>query len=297
MRITSLAALALIPLISTADAQGFYKNSDVFELDTSNFNQVVLNSNHTTLVEFYAPWCGHCRNLKKDYSKAAKHLKDIVQVGAVNCDYAKNKHICSKYKIEGYPTILGFRPPKIDLQKQDPIKYGHATEKYAGPRNTKGIVDFAIGRIKNYVKRIATEERLNEWLADSKSPRPRVVVFTRKDKLSPLLKSIAIDFLGIADFAYFPLREREENVFSKYGLEKKSSQAALFFFEEGKEPVKHDGALTKHDISNFFTKFESTKEAANVVIEKQDYLEKVKKGEKVKKANKSQKASADHDEL
>lgn len=296
MKLSTIAALSLVPFIPSVQAQGFYKNTDVFELDTTNFDKVVLDSNHTTIVEFYAPWCGHCRSLKKDYTKAAKHLKDIVQVAAVNCDYAKNKHICSKYKIEGYPTILGFRPPKINLEKSDPIKYGHATEKYVGARNTKGIVDFAIGRIKNYVKRIATEERLNEWLHDSKSARPKVVVFTRKDKLSPLLKSIAIDFLGIVDFAYFPLREREKNVYEKYQLEEKSSKAVVYFFDNDDEPVRHEGSLTKEDISQFLTKFDSTKEATGKVIKKQEYLGKVQKGEKIKKSGKSSSPN-DHDEL
>jgi len=298
MKLTNIIALSFLLLFPSVQARGFYQNSDVFELDTSNFDEVVLNSNQTTVVEFYAPWCGHCQSLKKDYSKAAKHLKDIAQVGAVNCDYSKNKHLCSKYKIEGYPTILGFRPPKIDLNKQDPIKYGHATEKYAGARNTKGIVDFAVGRIKNYVKRIATEERLNEWLKlDQKTnhPRPKVVVFTRKDKLSPLLKSIAIDFLGIADFAYFPLRPREENVFKTYEIDPNGDKAVLYFFDNSSEdavPVRHEGSLTKQDISKFLSKFDSTKEATNKVIAKQEYLNKVQKGGKVKKSKK-----ADHDEL
>lgn len=288
----SIIALSILSFSSTINAQGFYKNSDVLELDTTNFNQVVLKSNQTTIVEFYAPWCGHCKNLKKDYTKAAKHLKDIAQVGAVNCDYAKNKNICSKYKIEGYPTILGFRPPKINLEKEDPIRYAHATEKYSGPRNTKGIVDFAIGRIKNYVKRIATESKLNEWIDNPKSSRPKVVVFTRRDKLSPLLKSIAIDFLGTVDFAYFPLKDKEENIFNHYDIDKNGDKAVLYYIEPGSSPIKHQGSLTKQDISEFLSKIDTTKNTANEVIARQEFLGKVQRGEKIKKSK-----NHDHDEL
>lgn len=296
MKVSTLLTLSIFSLTSTVQAQGFYKNTDVLELDSTNFNQVVLKSNQTTVVEFYAPWCGHCRNLKKDYTKAAKHLKDIAQVAAINCDYAKNKNICSKYKIEGYPTILGFRPPKINLEKEDPIRYAHATEKYNGPRNTKGIVDFAVGRIKNYVKRIATEEKLNEWLANPKSPRSKVVVFTRRDKLSPLLKSIAIDFLGTVDFAYFPLKAKDENIFKHYDIEQNGDKAVLYYFENKSKgetsPLRHEGSLTKEDINKFLSKFDDTRNTAKEVISRQEYLGKIQRGEKIKKTKKT-----DHDEL
>ncbi|CCH40687.1 putative secreted protein [Wickerhamomyces ciferrii] len=303
MKFTTVFSALTLPFLVSAQAQGLYsKDLNVFELDTTNFNQVVMESNQTTIVEFYAPWCGHCRQLKPHYSKAAKQLKDIVQVGAVNCDYAKNKNLCSKYKIEGYPTIMGFRPPKVNLDKVENLKYTHATEKYSGARTAKGIVDFGLGRIKNYVKRIATEDKLNEWLNKS-SPRPKTVVFTRKDKLAPLLKSIAIDLLGIVDIAYFPLRDREVGIFEKYDIDPKGDKAVVFYFDsKTNEPIRNTSGLSKLELFKFYQQFNEIQSQLDEVLEKSEYLNKVQKGEKItkkskKNGKKSKSDTLDHDEL
>lgn len=52
---------------------------DVIELTDSNFDSLVLNSEDMWLVEFYAPWCGHCKNLAPHWAQAASDLKGKVR--------------------------------------------------------------------------------------------------------------------------------------------------------------------------------------------------------------------------
>ena len=52
---------------------------DVTELTDSNFDSLVLNSEDMWLVEFYAPWCGHCKNLAPHWAQAASDLKGKVR--------------------------------------------------------------------------------------------------------------------------------------------------------------------------------------------------------------------------
>ena len=67
-------------------AHGLYSdNGPVVKLTSANFKDLVLNDKSTMwMVEFYAPWCGHCKNLVPSWELAAKQLKGVVKFGAVD---------------------------------------------------------------------------------------------------------------------------------------------------------------------------------------------------------------------
>ncbi|KAH3902805.1 protein disulfide isomerase MPD1 SCDLUD_000396 [Saccharomycodes ludwigii] len=207
--------LLLLLFSIVTNAQNFYdKTPNIIELSPSNFDKVVHKSNYTTLVEFYAPWCGHCQQLKSSYGKVSKLLKDLaVQVAAVNCDEAKNKQLCAINRVQGYPTLMVFRPPKYDVNSngnRNNRQFKHANELYRGERSFKSITDFALSRIKNYVKKYIRPTKLVDALKkdvstnDINSNRPKVVVLSKGSKISPVLKTLAIDWLGLIDFYMIP---------------------------------------------------------------------------------------------
>lgn len=51
---------------------------NVVELTPSNFDKLVIQGDEVWIVEFFAPWCGHCQSLVPEYTKAANVLKVIV---------------------------------------------------------------------------------------------------------------------------------------------------------------------------------------------------------------------------
>ena len=107
MLLSISALFVLFQLQSVVWGQNFYdRDPNIIELTPKNFDQVIHRTNYTSVVEFYAPWCGHCQQLKGKMKKVAKSLEGIVQVASVNCDQAKNKQLCAKQKIKGYPTIM-----------------------------------------------------------------------------------------------------------------------------------------------------------------------------------------------
>jgi protein disulfide-isomerase-like protein len=116
--------------------------SPVVQLRDENFRQLVLDSSETWLVEFYAPWCGHCRNLAPTWEKAARRLEGIVRVGAVDCE--KHRALAQEYGVQAFPTIKLFSGRKGTNNRQHPTEY-------RGGRSLKDIVRFARRSLAGYV--------------------------------------------------------------------------------------------------------------------------------------------------
>lgn len=100
--VIGLVSLCLI----TPHLSLYSSNSPVIQLTDKNFQNVVVKNPDPVLVEFYAPWCGHCKSLAPEYTKAAKALKGVMKVAAVDLD--KYKTLGGPYGIRGFPTIKLF---------------------------------------------------------------------------------------------------------------------------------------------------------------------------------------------
>ncbi|XP_021890155.1 protein disulfide-isomerase like 2-2-like [Carica papaya] len=107
------------------------------ELNSSNFDEMVLKSKELWIVEFFAPWCGHCKKLAPEWKKAANNLKGKVKLGHVDCD--SEKSLMSRFKVEGFPTILVF-----GADKDSPIPY-------EGARTASAIESFALEQLETNV--------------------------------------------------------------------------------------------------------------------------------------------------
>lgn len=161
MYISYLLSLLNVLLLVTARAQGdeYASDPNIFELTASNFDKVIHGSNYTSIVKFYAPWCGYCQQLKPVWKKLGKAVgrdsKLSVNVAAVNCDKDYNKPLCAQYQISGFPTVMVFRPPKYDKNKaMSGKRQRHASEAYNGQRTVKAMLQFLGSRLKNYVKKV-----------------------------------------------------------------------------------------------------------------------------------------------
>ena len=78
-------------------------NMSVLEVTTQTFQQEVLNSEKTVLIDFYADWCGPCKMLSPVVEEVAQENTDI-KVVKINVDNAQE--IAIKYQIMSIPTLV-----------------------------------------------------------------------------------------------------------------------------------------------------------------------------------------------
>eukprot|EP00033_Pygsuia_biforma_P000684 GCRY01000804.1.p1 GENE.GCRY01000804.1~~GCRY01000804.1.p1 ORF type:complete len:240 (-),score=34.33 GCRY01000804.1:42-761(-) len=85
------------------------------------------------LIKFYAPWCGHCKNLAPTWKELGENFKDDenINIGEVNLDLSQNRAIQPRLGIKGYPTILLFTNGKF--------------YKFTGERQLSSLKAFAMG--------------------------------------------------------------------------------------------------------------------------------------------------------
>ncbi|MGH0134834.1 UNVERIFIED_CONTAM: hypothetical protein FKN15_011620 [Acipenser sinensis] len=240
---------------------GFYSSSDdVVELTPANFNREVLQSDSLWLVEFYAPWCGHCQSLTPHWKKAATALKGVVKIGAVDAD--QHKSLGGQYGIRGFPTIKIFGSNK------------NKAEDYQGARSSQAIVDSALNSLRSMVKeRLEGKTSGSDQGRQSSGGRKDVVDLTDDDFDKKVLNS---DDIWLVEF-YAPwcghcknlepvwaaaaseVKEQTKGkvklgavdatvhqmIASRYGIQ---GFPTIKVFRKGEQPEDYEGGRSKADI-------------------------------------------------
>ena len=96
------------------------ENGKVLTLTRENFDQEVVNSSNTVLVDFWAPWCGPCRAVGPLIDELAEEYDGKAKIAKLNVD--DEGELAAKFKIMSIPTIMIF-------------KNGEVVEKLIGARS------------------------------------------------------------------------------------------------------------------------------------------------------------------
>ncbi|KAI9221402.1 thioredoxin-like protein [Blastocladiella britannica] len=115
-------------MMQQREAKGLGKYGRVVDLTTENFEEMTSSSG-PWLLEFYAPWCGHCKQLEPTYLELGIKLKDRMNVGRINAD--DETALRSRFEIRGYPTLMLYRS-------------GSTTEYRGGKRGLAELEAFAM---------------------------------------------------------------------------------------------------------------------------------------------------------
>lgn len=226
-----LNTLVILSVFGAIYGEADVKTEDgVLVLTTDNFESVIKN-NEFVLVEFYAPWCGHCKTLAPEYAKAAKELEEkgsAIKLGKV--DATEETKLAEDYGVRGYPTLKFFR-------SGSPIEYG-------GGRQADDIVNWLGKKTGPAALEIESVEAAETFIKS----QPVVVVGFFKDRESAEAKTFLSVANAVDDFQF--AITSNEDVYAKY--EAKCGSIVLFKnFDEGKSV--YDGESTEEAIKKFVT--------------------------------------------
>jgi len=226
----SFASLLAFGLLATVAVAEITKDEGVLVLTDDNFQEAIDAHEHI-LVEFYAPWCGHCKSLAPEYAKAAGKLAEAGSpIMLAKVDATEQKKIAETHEVRGYPTLKFF-------------KKGRAMD-YMGGRTADTIVSWLEKKTGPPAAALATEDEAKKFIEDNKV----AVIGFFKDQDSAEAKNF-LEVAGTMDDVKFAITS-EAAVFTANKVEKDG--VVLFkAFDEGRND--YDGAAEADALSAFIT--------------------------------------------
>merc|ERR1711945_42957 len=202
------------------------KEEGVLVLTEGNFQEAV-DGNEFVLVEFYAPWCGHCKALAPEYAKAAGILAEKDSpIKLAKVDATEEGKLAEKFEVRGYPTLKFF-------------KNGKPTE-YGGGRTADTIVSWVEKKTGPPAKALANAEEAKAFVEG----KTVAVIGCFKDETTDAAKA----YLGVAsnlDDIPFGITG-DEAVCTEYGVEGEGI-IMVKTFDEGKALLTE--GLTEEEIA------------------------------------------------
>jgi len=232
-----LALLATTAVVAHGDHDHDHDHaegpSDVVILDESNFDSEIKSAD-LALVEFFAPWCGHCKALAPEFKKAAKELegKNAGALAAVDCTVERD--LCNKYEVRGFPTLKLFRND------------GSAPSDYDQARKADAIVKFMVKQNSPAVTKLESGAAVEEFQKDD---NVRIVAFVNSGDDVAAFTKVAQALRN--DYA-FGIVTGDESAAATYKVAA-PGVAVLRNFDEGN--VAFPGSWTDADFEASLTKF------------------------------------------
>lgn len=244
----ALAASAFATLSTAIGPGGPPPNSAVIDLIPDNFDKIAI-SGKPALVEFFAPWCGHCKTLAPVYEQLAHNFafaKDQVVIAKVDADAEKT--LGKRFGVQGFPTIKFF-----DGKSDKPTDYD-------GGRDLESLTEFISKKTGIKVKKAKVAPSEVEMLTDSTfkstigGDKDVLVAFTAPwcghcKTLAPVWEKAAADFVNEPNVVIAKVDAEAENAKATAKDQGVSSYPTIKFFPKGStKPVEYNAGRTEADI-------------------------------------------------
>ncbi|XP_009778611.1 protein disulfide isomerase-like 1-3 [Nicotiana tabacum] len=203
---------------------------DVAVLKEGNFSEFIARNKHV-MVEFYAPWCGHCQALAPEYAAAATELKGE-NVMLAKVDATEEAELAQKYDVQGYPAVFFFTD---GLHKP-----------YNGERNKDAIVSWIKKKTGPALSNITTAEEAERILKDEK----KVVLAYLNDLVGDKSEELAAAAALEDDVNFY--QTTSPDVAKLFHIDSQAKRPALVILKKEAENINHfGGEFTKSAIAEF----------------------------------------------
>jgi len=204
------------------------------------------------LVEFYAPWCGHCKNLAPIYEKVAKTFADEsdVIVAKLDADSPAGKASAQKFGVTGFPTLKWF--PKGSTEAEDysagrsePDLVKFINEKAGTKRATGGGLNDLAGRIEEFDEALKKLVKGDSAALEAVTGEVKKLAAKSKDESAAYYVKVLDKLASNADYTEKELK-RLEGIVTKGGLTEKKTdeltvrQNILRQFYAAKDAIKDE---------------------------------------------------------
>merc|ERR1712117_421624 len=200
----------LLALASVVLGAEVTKDEGVAVLNVENFDEVI-EGNEFVLVEFYAPWCGHCKALAPEYAKAAGILAEKEsKIVLAKVDATEEGAVAEKFEVRGYPTLKFFRN-------------GKATE-YGGGRTADTIVSWLEKKTGPPALAVASVEEAAAFV----SGKDVAVIGVFADQTTDASKAFLAAAANIDDIPFAKADSHADDVAMLQGIAKENKGKMLF---------------------------------------------------------------------
>lgn len=205
---------------------------DVIVLNETNFDEVI-EKNRYVMVEFYAPWCGHCQSLAPEYAAAATELK-AEEIVLAKVDATENSELSQKFDVEGFPTVFFF----VDGVKK----------LYNGDRTKDAIVAWVKKKTGPELYNLTTTEEAQKILEAGK---PVVLGYLSSlEGLDSVELAAASKLEDDIDF----YQTANSDVAKLFHIDPEVKRPALVMIKKEAEGIYHfSGEFTKSNVAEFVT--------------------------------------------
>ncbi len=180
--------------------------NNIIDVDESNFLNEVIEKSETALVvvDFWAPWCGPCKQLTPILEKVIKNANGKALLAKINLD--ENQQIAAQLKIQSIPTVLAFKNKKIVNAFQGVIpekKIIEFIEKCLGEKLNEDLTSFfnEIQKQINDKNFINAKDALIEFIASNPKDSKAVSLYIQSliglqefDEANTFIKSLDSEF-------------------------------------------------------------------------------------------------------